>query len=258
MKAVRIDLSRDLDRVEIHTFADLHLGDKSCDVQLIKQRIEEVKNNPNAYCILNGDIINNATKTSISDCYAEELKPMEQIQLFVGLFEPLKNKILAITNGNHENRTYVREGVDITQLCTRQLGIDERYSKEGILLFLRFGQQNKHCRELPVCYMIYATHGSGGGRKEGGKAIRLADMANIVDADIYIHSHTHLPMIMKEAYYRTDARHSTFTLVDKLFVNTSSYLNYGGYGQSLEFKPNSKDTPVIYLDGKYKRFTAKL
>ena len=32
------------------------------------------------------------------------------------------------------------------------------------------------------------------------KAIRLADMASIVDADIYIHSHTHLPMIMKQAY----------------------------------------------------------
>ena len=258
MKAVRIDLSKDLDRVEIHTFADLHLGDKSCDVQLIKQRIEEVKNNPNAYCILNGDIINNATKTSISDCYAEELKPMEQIQLFVGLFEPIKDKILAVTNGNHENRTYVREGVDITALCSRQLGIDERYSKEGILIFLRFGEQSKEWHEAPVCYMIYATHGSGGGRKEGGKAIRLADMASIIDADIYIHSHTHLPMIMKEAFYRTDARHSTFALVDKLFINTSSYLNYGGYGQSLEFKPSSKDTPIIYLDGKHKRFTAKL
>ena len=258
MKAVRIDLSKDLDRVEIHTFADLHLGDKGCDVQLIKQRIEEVKNNPNAYCILNGDIINNATKTSISDCYAEELKPMEQIQLFVGLFEPIKDKILAITNGNHENRTYVREGVDITALCTRQLGIDERYSKEGILIFLRFGKQNSHLQFAPVRYVIYATHGSGGGRKEGGKAIRLADMASIVDADIYIHSHTHLPMIMKEAFYRTDDIHSTFALVDKLFINTSSYLNYGGYGQSLEFKPNSKDTPVIYLDGTQKRFTAKL
>lgn len=258
MKAVKIDLSQDLERIELHTFADLHLGDKGCDIKLIQERIKEVQDNPNAYCILNGDIINNATKTSVSDCYAEELKPMEQIKLFMGLFEPIKDKILALTNGNHENRTYVREGVDITELCARQLGIDDRYSKEGILLFLRFGRQNKDWHEKPVCYMIYSTHGSGGGRKEGGKAIRLADMASIIDADIYIHSHTHLPMVMKEAFYRTDARNSTFALVDKLFVNTSSYLNYGGYGQSLEFKPNSKDTPVIYLSGKKKQFTAKL
>ena len=40
-----------------------------------------------------------------------------------------------------------------------------------------------------MCYTIYTTHGRGGGRKEGAKAIRLADMASIVDADIYIHSH---------------------------------------------------------------------
>lgn len=258
MKAIKIDLSQDLKALEIHTFADLHIGDKSCDIQLVKDRINAVRDNPNAYCILNGDIINNATKTSVSDCYAEELSPMEQIQLFTTLFEPIKDKILAITNGNHENRTYVKEGVDITALCTKQLGIYDRYSKEGILIFLRFGKQNTDHHELPVRYVIYATHGSGGGRKEGAKAIRLADMASIVDADIYIHSHTHLPMVMKQAYYRTDVINSKFQLVDKLFVNTSSYLNYGGYGQSLEFKPNSKDTPVIYLDGKKKRFTANL
>lgn len=258
MKAVKIDLSQDLEGIEIHTFADLHLGDKGCDIKLIQERIKAVQDNPNAYCILNGDIINNATKTSVSDCYAEELKPMEQIKLFMGLFEPIKNKILALTNGNHENRTYVREGVDITELCARQLGIDNRYSKEGILIFLRFGKNYAVDSSRPLRYTIYATHGSGGGRKEGGKAIRLADMASIIDADIYIHSHTHLPMVMKEAYYRVDPINSTFDLVDKLFVNTSSYLNYGGYGQSLEFKPNSKDTPVIYLSGKKKQFTAKL
>lgn len=258
MKTIRADLSKSLKEIEIHTFADLHIGDKGCDIELIKERLKVVKENPNAFCILNGDIINNATKTSVSDNYAEELKPMEQIRMFVELFEPIKDKIIAITSGNHENRTYIKEGVDITELCARQLGLIEKYAKEGALIFLRVGEQGKHNKELPVCYTLYCTHGSGGGRKEGAKAIRLADMASIIDADIYIHSHTHLPMIIKQAFHRVDAHNSTFALVDKLFVNTSSYLNYGGYGQVFEFKPNSKDTPVIYLNGKKKQFSAKL
>ena len=46
--------------------------------------------------------------------------------------------------------------------------------------------------------------------KEGrAKAIRLADMACIVDADIYIHSHTHLPMIMKVVLPFIEQTHQT-------------------------------------------------
>jgi hypothetical protein len=101
-------------------------------------------------------------------------------------------------------------------------------------------------------------HGSGGGRKEGAKAIRLADMASIVDCDIYCHAHTHLPMIMKQGFYRTDVRNSTVAHVNKLFVNTAANLSYGGYGEAQEFKPSSKDTPVIYLNGRKKEFNAKL
>jgi hypothetical protein len=83
-------------------------------------------------------------------------------------------------------------------------------------------------------------------------------MSSIVDADIYLHSHTHLPMIMKQGFFRTDLTHSTVQHVTKLFVNTASNLNYGGYGEAQEFKPNSKDTPVIYLNGYKKEMYAKL
>ena len=204
MKAIRFDLSKELKSAEIHTFADLHIGDKFCNEGEIKERIKYVKETPNAYAILNGDIINNATKTSVSDCYAEMLTPTQQMTRFVELFEPIKDKILCITSGNHENRTYNKEGIDITRLCARELGIEDRYSKSGAVVFLRLGKQSPRFHNRRVCYTIYCTHGTGGGRKEGAKATRLADMASIIDADIYIHSHTHLPMIMKEAYFRTD------------------------------------------------------
>ena len=117
---------------------------------------------------------------------------------------------------------------------------------------------SSHHNNRPVLFTLYCNHGSGGGRKEGAKAIRLADMSSIVDADIYVHSHTHLPMIMKQGFFRTDLKSSTVQHVTKLFVNTASNLNYGGYGEAQEFKPNSKDTPVIYLNGTKKEMYAKL
>ena len=65
-------------------------------------------------------------------------------------------------------------------------------------------------------------------------------------------------MIMKQGFFRVDQTSSTVANVTKLFVNTSSNLNYGGYGEAQEFKPNSKDTPVIYLNGRKKEMHAKL
>lgn len=258
MKAIKVDLPKELKRIKLHVFADLHIGDKFCDLADIKRRIEEVKQDEESFCVLNGDIINNATKTSVSDCYAEELSPMEQIQTFVDLFSPIKDKILAVTSGNHENRTYNKEGIDITDVCCRQLGIEQKYSRASAIIFVRFGELSSHNHNNKVLYTISMIHGSGGGRKEGAKAIRLADMASIVDTDIYIHSHTHLPMIMKQGFVRVDTKSSTFANVTKLFVNTAASLDYGGYGEAFEFKPSTKETPVIYLNGMKKEFTAKL
>jgi hypothetical protein len=65
-------------------------------------------------------------------------------------------------------------------------------------------------------------------------------------------------MVMKQAFHRIDERNSAVALVDKLFVNTAANLKYGGYGEAQEFKPSSTDTPVIYLSGSKKYFTAKL
>lgn len=256
MNCIKIDLPKELTAIEIHTLADFHMGDKFCDYTEINRRIADIKENPNAYCILNGDLMNNATKTSISDCYAEQLTPMQQINQAVELLRPIRDKILSIQSGNHEKRTYRKEGIDLTEVVARELFLLDKYSRSGNLIFIRFGWNET--RKRKQWYSIYANHGAGGGRKEGAKAIRLADMASIVDADIYIHSHTHLPMIMKQGFYRVDNINSSAKKVTKLFVNTSSTLAYGGYGEEYEYKPNSTHTPIIYLNGTKKRADARL
>ena len=265
MKSIKIDLSSELESIELHTFADEHLGDEHCDVKRLMQRIQHVKETPNAFCILNGDLVDNATKTSIGDVYMQEFNPMEQLKKATELFDPIKDKILCITHGNHENRTYKKEGINLSCLIANQLGLSERYTPTSAVLFIRFGRQSCGLKETngsgkvrKMCYTLYVLHGSGGGRKEGAKAIRLADLAGIVDTDIYVHSHTHLPMIMKQGFHRIDTRNSMVEKVDKLFVNTAANLHYGGYGEAGAFKPSSLDTPVIYLNGKKKEFIARL
>jgi predicted phosphodiesterase len=256
MKTIKVDLSTDLDHLEIHTLSDWHIGDKSCKMNEIKAVVEHIKTTPYAFAILNGDLLNNATKASVSDCYAETMTPSEQLQTLCDLIEPIKDKVLFVTQGNHEHRTYKSDGIDLTALMTKQLGIYNKYARVGGVLFIRFGEGSQHHRKM--CYTFYITHGSGGGKREGSKANGLCDLASIVDTDIYIHSHTHLPMVIKENFFRIDTANSCVKEIEKLFVNAAASLSYGGYGQEFKFKPANSTSPIIYLDGHKKRYSAQL
>ena len=168
MNTIKIDLSQDISQLEIHTFADEHIGDEHCDIKRLLERIEYVKNTPNAYCILNGDILDNATKTSIGDVYMQEFNPMGQLEKAVEMFSPIKDKILCITHGNHENRTYKKEGINLSRLIARQLGLEEKYTPTSAVLFIRFGKASNGKKETngsgkvrKICYTIYTLHGSG-------------------------------------------------------------------------------------------------
>jgi predicted phosphodiesterase len=255
MKVIKCDLPY-FDEIEIHPMSDLHIGDGLCDYKSIQERIEHIKNTPNAYCILDGDLMDTAIASSVGDTYGAGLQPMEQMKHCVAIFEPIKDKILAVLTGNHENRVYKNDGIDLTYLMCSQLGIAQRYSPTTALLFVRFGKTTMHNRRQ--LYTIYVTHGTGGGRREGGKINRLADLSAIVDADCYVMGHTHMPVILKEGYYRVSGSNSSVAMVDKLFVNTASSLNYGGYGDAMGFKPASKQSPVIHLNGTKREMKATL
>lgn len=262
MQCIRADYPNDWTQANIYTLADLHVGDSHAVYAEVERRINEVAQDPHGLCILNGDLMNTALKTSVSDVYGETLSPMEQIRQMVDLLKPIAGKIIGVTTGNHEQRVYRNDGIDIMRIVCRELGIEDKYSPEGVLIFLRFGLRNGHDRkrDRPSAqwYTIYATHGSGGGRKEGSKANRLADLASIIDADIFIHSHVHTPILMKQRYFRVAPGNCSAKAVERLFVNTGAALDYGGYGQAQAFKPGSLDTPVIHLLADRKHSTATL
>ena len=70
-----------------------------------------IEEDENAYLILTGDMMNNATKSSVSDIYSEVCSPSEQ-----KMHDPavsVKDRILCVM-GNHENRS--KKEVDLDPL----------------------------------------------------------------------------------------------------------------------------------------------
>ena len=257
MKPIKINLPTDLTEIELLVLADYHYADPNSDHDLIKRDLEYVKEHDNAYCVFAGDLMNCAIKSSVSDIYGDTLSPMDELSVCMDLLGPVAHKVVGIVGGNHEARHYRTNGVDLTRLLARQIGIEHLYSPDTALVFLRVGYDTGRQRHhRPILYTIYVTHGSGGGRKEGGKVQRLVDYSNIVDADVYICGHTHLPAGLKTSFARPCACNDSITYCTKLFVNAAASLNYGGYGDIGGFRPNCTDVPRIILSGTKKDMRA--
>lgn len=246
MKVIRRDLGSQFKEIKLLCLSDFHIGDQLCNLKLIRQVLNDVKESLNTFVILNGDLMNNATKTSVSDVYNEELTPMEQIVRLCDLLEGIKERILVISCGNHELRTYKNDGVDIIRLVARQLGIEDRYAEGWWYLYLSFGMTNK---QRPMLYTLTGIHGYGGGRKNGGKINNLVEMSDKVIADVYIMGHTHTPIMTRNSIFIPDYQHRTLVQKDKYYLMTNSFLEYGGYGELYGYTPNTTEHQELILDG---------
>ena len=112
MKSIRADYPTDWPHANVYTLADLHIGDPHCDESEVLARVKAISDDPYGLAILNGDLMNTALRNSVSDVYGEIMSPMQQIAYLVNLLRPIAGKIIGVTTGNHENRTYRAGALD--------------------------------------------------------------------------------------------------------------------------------------------------
>ena len=249
MKIIKRELGKEFKEIKLLCLSDFHIGDELCNLKLIRSVLDEVKNSPNTFIILNGDLMNNATRNSVgAGVYNEQMTPTEQIVKLCDLLENVKERILVIHPGNHENRSYKDDGVDIIRLVAKQLGIEDRFSEGWWYLYLSFGL-NKEKRDRPIMYTITGIHGYGGGRKNGGKINNLVEMSDKVIADLYVMGHTHTPIITRNSIFVPDLQHKTLIQKDKYYLMTNSFLEYGGYGEQYGYTPSTTEHQEAILNG---------
>lgn len=248
MKVINHVLSSEFDKLNVFGLSDVHLEDKLCNRNRLNKWREEVLSADNNYVIINGDILNTATKSSVSDIFGEAMSIREGINNICDFLEPIKDRILVCIDGNHEKRVYKDTGMYLMEQVCAILGIRDKFCKGAYMLFISFGKNNKRDSRQTV-YSIYGKHGAGGGRTVGAKANALNRMKETIDADVYMHSHTHVPMCFKEDFYKSDYRNRKVTKCTHTFVNTNAFLNFGGYGENFGFTPACIDYPVITLNG---------
>lgn len=250
MKIIKKDLSENIKKITIIPISDVHIGDKAADIKAFKEVLERIKNEPNTYTILNGDLCNVALKNSKSDIYSEDLTPMEQVLQIINFLEPIKDKILVMSNGNHEERITKDTSIDVLYLVAKQLRIEQVYSPSWWYLYLSFGKSNKG---RPVLYTISGFHGYGGGTTTGGKANKVKKMSQVVLADCYIMSHVHEPINTKGIMFIPDYQHKSIVKKEMYYCISNAFVEYqGSYAERMGLPPSNTGINEIELDG-YKK-----
>ncbi len=255
INVIQVILPNTLEEIEIVPIADVHIGDPNSDIKMFKEMVQYVLENPNRYVILNGDLMDMALTMSVSDSYGAVLSPARQVEKVAEILKPIKDRILAIVQGNHEFRTYKYTGIDVSHYLASMLGITDRYSDNSFMLFLKVGQSQtaRPSKIKQQVYSIFVQHGAGGGRKIGGKANRLSDSDDIIaDADLYIMGHVHTPMAFPTSTFVTDTQNMTIVRKNKFFLLNNSFLDFGGYGLTHGYSPASKEVTyaTLYTQGR--------
>lgn len=244
-KIVVADLPETFETLEIYPVSDLHVGDPEFKEKEFLDFLNYVANKENAYIVLLGDLMNNAIKSSVSNVYNETMPPQQQKKYLIDKLKPISHKILAITTGNHENRSKKETDVDLTEDIAIALGLDNIYSPNGIILKVRFGQFKSGKKRA---YNLYLTHGFTAPKRPGATLnnIELVQLS-LENIDIYVFGHAHKQIVYPTQTLVFDDKNDCLIEETKYFILTGAWTGWSGYAERKGYRPQKSGCPVIVL-----------
>lgn len=215
--------------------------------------LKMVESTPNVYLALAGDLINNATKSSVSNVFEDIYRPSEQKKMMAKLLEPVKDRILCAIPGNHEARSGKDADDDPMYDIMCKLDIEDRYRENIAIVKIRFGDNQKGSGRDNPTYIIAVVHGSGGGIYTGGAVNRNERFGYVFDGiDGLITGHTHKPVLSVPSKIHVNPRNNTVSLTPFRVITATSWLKYGGYSARKMLLPASHVLQTMTLSGNKK------
>lgn len=239
--------------IEIIPVGDVHLGAiEHCESEW-ESFCHSVTDNPNIKIVLVGDLMNNATRSSVSNVFEDTLRPREQKKRMVEYLDPLRYQILCAVSGNHEARSGKDADNDPMYDIMTKLDLEDLYRVNTAFMKISCGV-SPNGRDYST-YTFCVTHGAGGGIYTGAAVNRNERFGNIVDGlDCLIVGHTHKGTVSKPSKIVIDTQNNLVTVKHYTVVSSVSWLNYGGYAMRKMLLPaQCADPQRIILDGKRRK-----
>lgn len=229
--------------ITIYPISDVHLGALEHNQDGWEKFLSKLENEPNSYLILNGDLMNNATRSSVSNVFDDVLRPREQKNRMIQYLLPIRDKILCAVSGNHERRSGKDADNDPMYDIMCKLDLEDVYRVNTAFLKIQLGSKEEIAKRQGTTYTLVVTHGAGGGIYTGASVNRNERFGYTIDnLDCLIVGHTHKGTVSKPSKIVIDPRNNAVLFKPFTVVSTQSWLNYGGYALQKMLLPSSSAT----------------
>lgn len=225
--------------VRVYAVADVHIGARECDLGGFEKFLKRIENDPDAYIVLVGDIINNGIRAAScpTNPYEEAMPPSMQVDKAVELLEPVAGRILGAVGGNHEARS--RKAVDLDPMyqIMALLRKPELYRQNMAFLRIVLSKDGRRCSNHGTrdAYTLLLVHG-----KSANKKRHFAYSLEGVDA--VVSAHTHNGLVEKPARLVFTNRNNV-VVKPLVSLTACSWLDYGGYAAASMYLPNATSSP---------------
>ena len=238
--------------------SDVHIGASEQMWEEWDSFCKKVLSKPDVYVTLGGDLINNGTRSSVSNLFEETMRPRDQKRLMVEMLMPIRDRILCAVSGNHERRSGKDADDDPTYDILCKLDVEHLYRENIAFVKIQMGNKDSNGKLNPT-YMLVVTHGAGGGALTGGAVNRNERFGYAIDgADVIIVGHTHKPFITQPAKIYIDKYNNQVSVKPFKVVSSTSWLQYGGYAAQKMLSPTSHAPQTITLCGNKKEIIATM
>lgn len=238
--------------ITVYPLGDVHLGSFCCREEEFAKLIKRIANEEGSYVFIIGDMLDNATKSAkVGVPWDNRLRPADAKRLMANYLEPIREKVLGCTSGNHCARNRDVDSDPLFDICCK-LDIEDRYRPSMAFIHLRFGNKAGTYIKNPS-YNICLTHGIGSSIYVGGSAARGERFISATDADILISGHTHKPADIPGARFKISAAHGRVFVEPWRYVVCSSWLDYTDYAARAMLTPTANVQQKIIFHGGEKR-----
>lgn len=244
--------------LHLHFIADVHLGAQEHMEREWENFCATILQDPNAYTILGGDLINNATRNSVSNVFDETMRPREQKRVMTEMLQPLRDRILCAVPGNHEGRSGKDADDDPMYDILCKLDLEELWRENIAFVKIQIGLPEKDGKKNPT-YMLVVMHGAGGGIYTGAAVNRNERFGYVLDgADALLVGHSHKPFVTQPGKIFIDKYNNQVSIKPFKVITATSWLNYGGYAAKQMLLPASHAPQVITLFGRKKEINVTM
>lgn len=250
--------------ITIVPISDVHLGSIGCMEQEFIKFIQTVKETPNMYLTLGGDLIDNGTRSSVTNVFRATMFPSQQKKEMANILNEVKDRILCFVPGNHERRSGKDADDDPIYDIAAKLDLEHLYRENIAFVKIQMGKRETvngktSNGDLRPTYTLVVTHGSGGGIMTGGAVNRGERYGYVVDGmDALIIGHTHKPFTTQPGKIMIDSRNNKVSIKPFKVICATSWLEYGGYAAQKMLLPSSHCLQTMMLRGDKKEIVVTM